>query len=372
MVNKIKDIKKLETELSMRPDVELIEIGPREGLQYHEKYIPAEKKIALVNRLFDCGFRKVEVTSFVHPKAAPQMKDAVDVLTGVMRGRGNNYQRVCQVLVPNETGCRNAIACKTDEMAVWIFLTDRLSYPTLNRSIAESLKRISTICEIANANAVKVSAYIGAAFGVPGEDSSHYEDLRAMAAKLVQLGCYCVCLNDELAMANPVTVRLHLQTCLAEVEASKLAVHFYDNRGMGLANVLAAYEAGIRVFKSSLGGAGVHDYFRTAIPDMSLGKRDPHGLATEDLVYAFEEMGIPTGIDIDHLLECGSFLERLMGVSLHSRIRSSGLSGKTLRGSGQVVSDHWSVVGEMISQVEDKNRGRRSVDGEKPFLTTGD
>ena len=315
----------------MQPEIELIEIGPREGLQYYKKYVPAEKKISLVNMLFDCGFRKVEVTSFVHPKAAPQMKDAVDVLHGIQRSGGREgQQRVCQVLVPNETGCRSAIACKADEIAVWVFLTDRLSYSTLNRSISEQLKRISTICEIARANAVKVSAYIGAAFGYPGEDATHCEKLYAMVAKLVQLGCCLVCLNDELAMASPVTVRQLLRMCMEEVDASKLAVHFYENRGMGLANVLAAYESGIRVFKSSLGGAGVHGYFRTAIPEKSLGKSEPHGLATEDLVYAFEEMGIATGIDIDRLVQCGRFLERLMGLRLHSRIWSSGLSGETL------------------------------------------
>jgi len=315
----------------MQHDIDLIEIGPREGLQYHKKYVPAVKKIALVNMLFDCGFRKVEVTSFVHPKAAPQMKDAVDVLTGVRNTMGREgHKRVCQALVPNETGCRDAMACKTDEIAVWIFLTDRLSYPTLNRSIAEQLKRISTICEIAKENAVKVNAYIGAAFGYPGEDPSHYEDLRAMVAKLVQLGCNRVCLNDELAMANPVTVRQHLRMCMAEVEIWRLAVHFYDNRGMALANAAVAYESGIRVFKSSLGGAGVHSYFRTVIPGKSLGSSEPHGLPTEDLVYAFEEMGISTGIDIDRLIQCGRFLERLMGMKLYSRIRSSGLSSETL------------------------------------------
>jgi hydroxymethylglutaryl-CoA lyase len=314
----------------MQPDIEIIEIGPREGLQYHKKYVPADEKIALVNMLFDCGFGKVEVTSFVHPKAAPQMKDAVEVLSGIRRRGREGQQRVCRALVPNETGCRSAIACKADEMAVWIFLTDRLSYSTLNRSISEQLKRISTICEIARENGVKVSAYIGAAFGYPGEDPSHYENLYAMVAKLVQLGCYPVCLNDEFAMVTPVTVRQHLRMCMEEVEASKLAVHFYENRGMGLANVLAAYESGIRVFNSSLGGAGVHSYLRGAIPGKSLGKSEPHGLATEDLVYGFEEMGIATGIDIDCLINCGRFLERVMGVRLHSRIRSSGLSGDTL------------------------------------------
>ena len=316
----------------MRSNVELIEIGPREGLQYHPEYIPAKRKIALVNKLFECGFRKVEVASFVHPRVAPQMRDAVEVLSGIGRvDGGSGQERIRQVLVPNETGCRSAIACKSDEIAVWIFLTDRLSYSTLNRSIAESLKRISTICEIAGANAVKASAYVGAAFGYPGEDASHYENLSAMVAKLVQLGCRQVCLNDELAMANPVTVREHLRVCMSQVEASNLAVHFYDNRGMGLANVFAAYESGVRVFKSSLGGAGIHSYLKTLVPEKSPEKSDPHGLATEDIVYGFEEMGIPTGIDIDRLIECGRFLEKLLGTKLHSRVRSSGLCGETLK-----------------------------------------
>ncbi len=315
----------------METDVDVIEIGPREGLQFHKTYIEAEKKITLVNMLFDCGFRKVEVTSFVHPKAIPQMKDAVDVLSEARRTRDREGRdRICQVLVPNETGCRSAIACKADEIGVWVFLTDRLSYSTLNRSVPETLKRISTICEIARANAVKVSAYIGAAFGYPGEAGRHYENLCAMVGKLVQLGCYLVCLNDELAMANPVTVRQHLSMCMGEVESSKLAVHFYENRGLALANVLAAYEVGIRVFKSGLGGAGVHKYLEQVIERKSMGGMETHGLATEDLVYAFEEMGIRTGIDIDRLIECGRLLERLLGLRLYSRIRSSGLSGETL------------------------------------------
>ncbi len=315
----------------MKNNVEIIEIGPREGLQYHPDYIPAREKIALVNELFECGFRKIEVSSFVHPRVAPQMRDAVEVLSGVSCGEGGG-ERIRQVLVPNETGCRSAIACKSDEISVWVFLTDRLSFPTLNRSVAETLKRISTICEIAGASAVKTSAYVGAAFGFAGEDPvGHYENLSAMVAKLVQLGCSQVCLNDELAMANPVTVREHLRACMAEVESSKLAVHFYDNRGMGLANVFAAYESGVRIFKSSLGGAGVHGYFRTAIEEKALGKVDPHGLATEDIVYGFEEMGIPTGIDMERLIECGRFMEELLGTQLHSRVRSSGLCGETLK-----------------------------------------
>ena len=270
------------------------------------EYIPAQNKMA--NMLFDCGFRKVEVTSFVHPKAAPQMKDAVEVLSAL--GPGGS-QRIRQVLVPNETGCRSAIACKSDEIAVSIFLSDRLSYSTLNRSVAETLKRISTICEIRRKRG-KDERVPGGGFWL-WEKTQALSNSSAMVAKLVQLGCRRVCLNDELAMANPVTVREHLRACMAEVDAGYLAAHFYDNRGMGLANVFAAYESGVRVFKSSLGGAGLHGYLRSVISQDFLGAIDPHGLATEDIVYGFEEMGITTGIDIDRLIGCGRFLEKLLG-----------------------------------------------------------
>jgi len=315
----------------MATDVDVIEIGPREGLQFHKRYIEADRKIELANMLFDCGLRKVEVTSFVHPKTIPQMKDAVEVLSE-LRGQGGRKgkNRVCQVLVPNETGCRSAIACKADEIVVWVFLTDQLSYSTLNHSVSETLKRIKTIAEIARSNSVKASAYIGAAFGCPGDEERHHEKLSVMAAKLVQLGCDLVCLNDELAMANPVTVGQLLRTCIDEVGPSKLAVHFYENRGLALANVLAAFECGVRVFKSSLGGAGAHYYFGQVIDGRSPWRAHTHGLATEDLVYAFEEMGIRTGIDIDRLIECGRFMESLLEMKLHSRILKSGLCGATL------------------------------------------
>jgi hydroxymethylglutaryl-CoA lyase len=315
----------------METDVDLIEIGPREGLQFHKKYIEAEKKIALANMLFDCGFRRVEVASFVHPKAVPQMKDAVEVLSEIKRNRDPTKEgRICQVLVPNETGCRSAIACKADEIVVWVFLTDRLSHSTLNRSVSETLKRISTISEIARANSVRISAYIGAAFGYPGEENRHHKNLCAMAAKLVQLGCCLVCLNDEPAMANPITVRQHLRMCMGEVDSSKLAVHFYENRGLALANVLTALECGVRVFKSSLGGAGVHGYMGQLVNGRTPGRIEAHGLATEDLVYVFEELGIRTGIDVDRLIECGRFLEDLLQLKLYSRVLSGGLSGATL------------------------------------------
>jgi hydroxymethylglutaryl-CoA lyase len=300
----------------MEPEVTIIEIGPREGLQSHLKFIETESKVALINRLFDAGFRKIEVTSFVHPKTIPQMKDAVEVLRGINKKSEN----ICQVLVPNETGCRNAVACNADEIVVWIFLTDELNYRTQNRSRAETLKEIDAIIEIAQAHTIKVSAYIGGAFGYPGMDSHLYRDVKGLVAKLMQLGCYEVCLNDEFCIANPNLIKKHLRIYLNEMESSKLAVHFHDNKGLGLVNILAAYQEGIRTFKSVIGGVGVHRDLQKIYRNGVVNKKQSTNIPTEYLVYFFEEMGIPTGIDVNKLIECRLFAEKLFEIKFNSYI----------------------------------------------------
>ena len=300
----------------MEPQVTIVEIGPREGLQSHTKFIKTEDKVALINRLFDAGFRKIEVTSFVHPKAIPQTKDAVEVLRGINK----RSDHICQVLVPNETGCRKAVACNVDEIVVWIFLTDELNYITQNRSRAEILKEVRAIIEIAEANTIKVSAYIGGAFGYPGMDSYLYRDVKGLAAKLIQLGCYEVCLNDEFCIANPNMIKKHLRIYLNEMECSALAVHFHDNRGLGLMNALAAYQEGIRTFKSVIGGIGVHRSLQKIYRKSAMHERQSTNIPTELLVYFFEEMGIRTGIDINKLIGCRLFAGEMLGMKFNSNI----------------------------------------------------
>lgn len=300
--------------MKMEPQITIIEIGPREGLQSHSKFIETENKVALINRLFDAGFRKIEVTSFVHPKTIPQMKDAVEVLRGINK----KSDHICQVLVPNETGCRNAVACNADEIVVWIFLTDELNYRTQNRSRAETLKEIGAIIEIAKAHTIKVSAYIGGAFGYPGMDSHLYRDVKGLVAKLIQLGCCEVCLNDEFCIANPILIKKHLRIYLNEMESSKLAVHFHDNKGLGLVNILAAYQEGIRTFKSVIGGVGAHRDLQKIYRNGAVNKKQSTNIPTEYLVYFFEEMGIRTGIDVNKLIECRLFAEKLFEMKFNS------------------------------------------------------
>ena len=315
----------------MSSHIDVIEIGPRKGVQYHPRYIAAPKKIQLIHMLYEAGLDRIEVTSFVHPKIVPQMKDSLQVIQGIQDYLDtNDREKTCQVLVPNETGCRDAIAYKADEIAVWMFLTDELNHITHNRSRAETLKEINTIIGIAQSNTLPVSAYIGGAFGYPGMDALHYEDLKGMLEKLLHLGCYQVCLNDEFCFANPLMIQEYFRTYLQEIDRSRLAVHFHDALGLGLANAVAAYKEGVRTFKTCLGGAGMHNDLTVSSRSGACNKSQSRNIATEDLVYVFEEMGISTGIDVDRLIACGRFMEDLLESRLGSRVLANGLSHTTL------------------------------------------
>jgi hydroxymethylglutaryl-CoA lyase len=256
------------------------------------------------------------------------MRDAIEVLQGIqdlISGSGERKKR-CQVLVPNETGCRDAIAYRADELVVWIFLTDELNRITHNRSRPETFKEINTIIEIAQSSRIPVSAYIGGAFGYPGMDALHFEDAAGMVEKLLHLGCYQVCLNDEFCIADPSMIQNYFRHYLQGIDRSRLAVHFHDNAGLGLANAYAAFEEGVRTFKSCLGGSGVHSDLMLSSRGAALNQSRSPNVPTEDLVYMFEKMGVSTGIDLDRLIECGRIMEGILESRLQSRVLASGLS----------------------------------------------
>jgi len=307
--------------IKMENQVDITEIGPREGLQNHPKYIDVESKVSFITKLFNAGFKKVEATSFVHPKTMPQMSDAVEVLRKIKGRKG----KVAQVLVPNETGCLNAIACQAEEIVVWIYPTDKLNNLTLNRNKSRAFKEINSIVQIAHINNIEVSAWIGCAFGYPGMDRSLWQEVQNMAVSLIGLGCSEVCLSDEFCMANPLQVKKNLRIYLDKIEGSRLSVHFHDNRGLGIANIIAAYEEGVYKFKACIGGAGMHTDLSKAINN-ELNQDMFQSVPTEDLVYVFEEMGIHTGVDINKLIECGRFAEDLLERKLNSRVIASSLS----------------------------------------------
>jgi hydroxymethylglutaryl-CoA lyase len=308
----------------MEKKVEITETGPREGFQYHKKYIDTSKKISLIEMLFDAGFQRVQVTSFVHPKSVPQMRDAVDVLREVRRIPG----RICQVLVPNEIGCRNAIAAKADELMVWTFLEEKLNCLSQNRTIPETFKEIGSICEIAGQNNIEVSAYIVGAFGYNKIHLHNLQKVKDFSAKLIQLGCRSVCIGDDFCIANPFLVKKQIEICLEKINASKLEVYFHDNKRLGLANLIAAYEEGIRSFHCTLGGGNDFNKSKYVSKSLMYDTTVAPGVPTEDFVYVLEEMGISTGIDIEKLIECGRTFEKLLERKLYSRILANRLFGK--------------------------------------------
>lgn len=308
----------------MKERVEIIEIGPREGLQNHPVYIDVSTKVSFINRLFTAGFRRIEVAAFVHPREMPQMKDAVDI----MRSIETSPNRVAQALVPNETGCRNAIAAGAGEIVVWSYPTDELNYQSLNRDRSRTFKEINSVVQIASVYGIRTSAWIGGAFGYPGMKSAICREVKEMIEGLLQIGCAEVCLSDEFCMANPPLVKKLLYHCLEDTDASRIMVHFHDNRGLGLANIFSAYEQGIRKFKACIGGAGIHTDLVPSIEERFDPSMYP-SVPTEDLVYVLEEIGVDTGIDMDALVGCGRLAEDLLQTKLYSRVLTTGLVKKT-------------------------------------------
>jgi hydroxymethylglutaryl-CoA lyase len=300
----------------MQDQAEIIEIGPRKGFQYHQKYINIETKVAFINMLFDAGFRQVEGAAFVHPRVMPQMRDSFEVLQKI----NSNPKGICQALIPNETGCRNAIACGAKELVVWIYTNDELNYISQHRTRSETLKEINSIVQIAKENKAKVNAWVAGTFGYPGMNPPiAWQGVKELAAKLIQLGCEEVCLGDEFCMANPKLIKEVIKVYFEEVDRTKLLFHFHDNKGLGLANIIAAYEEGIGKFKTCIGGTGRqmdlnngegNEFNQTIFPTV----------ATEDVVYAFEEMGIRTNINFPELIKCGLFAENILGKKLHSLV----------------------------------------------------
>ena len=200
-----------------------------------------------------------------------------------------------------------------------MYITDELNYLSQHRNRSETFKEINSIIQIAEPNNIEVSGWIAGAFGYPGMNSLDYVEIKELLAKLVQLGCTEVCMGDEFCMANPRSVRGLLKTCLKEIDSSKLIVHFHDNRGLGLANIIAAYEEGIRKFKTCIAGTGRQMYLGSS-KEKEFNQTIFPTVATEDLVYVFEEMGIRTNIDFSKLIKCGLFAEDILEKKLHSLV----------------------------------------------------
>jgi hydroxymethylglutaryl-CoA lyase len=295
----------------MSDAVRVVEVGPRDGLQNEKAIIPAADKIALVDRLSATGLSCIEATSFVSPKWVPQLADAAEVFAGITRRPGVRYP----VLVPNEQGYARARAAGADDVAVFTAASEAFNRRNINASIDESLARFAPVLAQARADGVAVRGYVSTVLGCPYQGEVPVADVVRVSARLHAMGCAEISLGDTIGIGTPAKARAMLRAVAAEVPMAALAVHFHDTRGQALANILACLEEGVRVVDSAVGGTGGCPYARGASGNV----------ASEDVVYMLEGLGLRTGVDLARLIDTGRWLAALLGRANGSKLGLAGL-----------------------------------------------
>jgi hydroxymethylglutaryl-CoA lyase len=293
-------------ELPLPSRVRIVEVGPRDGLQNEATHVPTATKIALIDRLSSSGLQTIEATSFVSPRWVPQLADAAEVYAGIHRRPGVRYP----VLVPNEQGYARAQAAGVEEIAVFGAASEAFSRKNINASIAESLARFAPVLARAKADGIAVRGYVSTVLGCPYQGEVPLAEVVRVARHLHQAGCYEVSLGDTIGIGTPGRARAMLRAVAAEVPMAALAVHFHDTRGQALANILACLEEGVAVVDAAVSGTGGCPYAPGASGNV----------ASEDVVYMLEGMGIATGVDLPKLVDTGRWLAALLGRSSGSKV----------------------------------------------------
>ena len=274
--------------------VKMVEVGPRDGLQNEPVSVPAEVKVALIDRLSDAGFQVVEAGSFVSPKWVPQMADTAEVMAHIRRKPGVAYP----VLVPNMKGLEAAIAAKATEVAGFAAATEAFSKRNTNCTIAESMQRQAEVCKAALGAGLRVRGYISVVLGCPYEGEVKPEAVAAVSQRLYDMGCYEISLGDTIGTGTPAKAQRMIETVAKKIPVGKLAGHFHDTYGQALANILAVMELGVATFDSSVAGLGGCPYAKGATGNV----------ASEDVLYMLGGLGIETGVDMGRLLDAAEFI----------------------------------------------------------------
>jgi hydroxymethylglutaryl-CoA lyase len=278
--------------------VRIVEVGPRDGLQNEKGEVPTAIKLELIERLADAGLQAVEATAFVSPKWIPQMADHTEVLERIRRKPGVSYP----VLTPNLKGFEAAKAAGATEVAVFGAASEAFSKKNINCSVAESLERVRPVVDAAMAANIRVRGYISCVVGCPYQGDVKPQMVAEVARALYDMGCYEVSLGDTTGVGTPGKTQAMIEACTKYVPADKLAGHYHDTYGQALANIYASMELGVATFDSSVSGLGGCPYAKGASGNV----------ATEDVVYMLQGLGIGTGIDLDKVVETGAWISSIL------------------------------------------------------------
>ncbi len=289
--------------------VAIVEVGPRDGLQNEKAVITTADKIAFVDQLTAAGHRTIEVSAFVSPKWVPQMADAAAVFAGIARRPGVRYT----ALVPNRAGLARALAAGVTEIAIFAAASETFSQRNINQSIDASLAAYTAVCRDALAAGVDVRGYLSTCFGCPYEGAVPPARVTHVAQRLLEMGVFEVAISDTIGVAHPGQVRVVLDAVTATLPITQVALHFHDTRGMALANVLAGLDYGVTTFDSSAGGLGGCPFAPGAAGN----------LATEDLLYMLDGLGVETGVAIDQVTTASRAIEARLDHRLPSRYLQS-------------------------------------------------
>ncbi len=285
--------------------VTIVEVGPRDGLQNEATPVSTEAKVAFIDQLTAAGLREIEVSAFVSPRWVPQLKDAEEVFRRIRRRPDTRYS----ALVPNMAGLERAIAAEVTDVAIFAAASETFSQRNTNRSIEESFVTYREVTRAAIDAGLRVRGYLSTSFGCPFEGAVSQDRVIELTRRLLDLGVYEVAVSDTIGVAHPGQVRAMLPEMLTTIPASRIALHFHDTRGTALANVLAALDLGIATFDASAGGLGGCPY----------APRATGNLATEDLLYMLNGLGVETGVKIDMVSDAARGLASAISHPLPSR-----------------------------------------------------
>ncbi|MBU2864241.1 hydroxymethylglutaryl-CoA lyase [Reinekea forsetii] len=292
--------------MSYPQKVRIVEVGARDGLQNEKQPIDVATKLSLIHQLVDAGIVHIEAGSFVNPKWVPQMAGSADVFNGLQRQRGVTYS----ALTPNMKGFEAALAAGASEVAIFGAASESFSQKNINCSIAESIERFKPVIEAAKKANIPVRGYVSCIAGCPYEGDISIDKVAEVARTLFDMGCYEISLGDTIGVGTPAAIKRIIAATQQQVPIEKLAVHFHDTYGQALANIYAALELGVSVIDSSVAGLGGCPYAQGASGNV----------ATEDVVYMLNGLGIDHGIDLDKLIQAGTSICQHLGRSSGSKV----------------------------------------------------